>query len=152
MRATNVDDKWPELTRAWNDFLPPRVRPRCGEAARKVWKHGSKTRAILETAAMIREMGWNDFRGCYCTSIDDLKQLGWVKDTDARFLARNIGLADVGKPDFWITRAATHGGFAEPDEMFAYILAHGGDRPASADLYIWAYLSDNREQLPPRRR
>ena len=151
-KATYLKQKWPALEEAWNEFDPATINEASRAAALRLFGHEGKGRAVLTTARLIQERGWPAFREEYCSNTTLLTKLDWIGHTNAQFLARNLGLADVGKPDRWIVRAAEHGGFSNPTAMFEYIKEATGDSHGNADLIIWAYLSANPGGVPPRHR
>ncbi len=87
--------------------------------------------------------GWAAFKAAYVADETMLGQLAWMGEANRRFLARNLGLARVGKPDRWLLRLADFFGFASLDSALSVIEASVGDDPGLADAYIWAYLSEN---------
>lgn len=73
--------------------------------------------------------------------------LPWMLPTNHGLLARNLRLADIGKPDRWLIRFAERFGYRDVDETLSVVERISGDDHSLADIYIWAYLSENPEGL-----
>ena len=141
-RARYLQRHWGALTTAWRGFEPPAMDNEARDASLRIIGHHSKADAILKVAGMITTAGWEVFKAERCQSAATLKGLPWVRETNSRFLARNLRLADVGKPDVWIRRAAAKFGVSI-EGLFDAIQQGTGDGPGYADAVLWAYLSDN---------
>ena len=141
-KANTVDTKWAELRKAWRGFNPGEVDKRARRDALRLIAHKSKTRAILQIARMITRMDWPPFKATYVVDACSIGRLPWMRPANRRFLARNLRLADVGKPDRWLVRFAERFGYDSVDEALEVLEADTGDNPGLADAYIWAYLSE----------
>jgi uncharacterized protein (TIGR00725 family) len=150
-KASTVAAKWSALERAWQAFNPAAINKSARDAAFAVIAHPKKANAILEVATRIREAkgGWPSFKEAHCRSADALGALPWMGPANRRFLARNLGIGDFGKPDRWIERLAAAFRFDTTDHMLEVIRGQTDDSPSRSDFYLWAYLSDNPDALPP---
>ena len=144
LRATTVKAKWPLLQSAWANFDPARITDASAAEARKAINHVNKTSAIRRVAAQIATAAdWALFRKKYLRDVQSLTCLAWMGPANSRFLARNLGIADVGKPDRWIVGLAARFDFETVEAMFDAIHKAVGDSPGDSDLYLWAYLAEN---------
>lgn len=145
-KATTVRAKWPALRAAWKEFEPTAIDDTSAAAAHTVISNGLKTKAIRNMARRLTTTPWHELEQIYCESSEALGQLPWLGAANRRFLARNLGIEQVGKPDVWILRLAAWLG-VEWEEMFEIIEAETGDDAAIADLLLWVYLSENPHAL-----
>jgi hypothetical protein len=150
-KASTVAAKWSALETAWRGFYPAAIDESARHAALAIIAHEKKANAILQIANRIRDAagGWPSFKQTYCYSAEALGALPWMGPANRRFLARNLGIGDFGKPDRWIERLATTFGFVTPDTMLEVIRHRAGDSLGRSDFYLWAYLSDNPDALLP---
>jgi hypothetical protein len=142
-RARALRTLWSPLSKAWNEFEPARMNEAARVSSLEVLGHTGKSQAVLAVAKLIGDMGWAAFRTAYCVNADTLGELPWMGPANKRFLARNLRIQNVAKPDIWMLRLAVAFGFASVDMMMAAIEAGTGDDPGRADAYLWAYMSDN---------
>lgn len=142
-KAGTVSVKWTALSKAWKQFNPGAIGEAERAAARQFINHESKTGAIVTVAKMIASSGWPEFRATYLVDTESIAWLPWMGPANRRFLARNLRIADVGKPDRWLVRFAEYFGYADVDEALGVICDEVGDPPGLADAYIWAYLAEN---------
>jgi hypothetical protein len=147
LKARTVDKKWEALSKAWRDFDPQLINDQSCEESLRVIGHAKKAHAILSVAQLIAKMTWPKFKSQYCRNADSLATLPWMGPANRRLVARNLGLEDVGKADIWLLRVAQKFDFETVDEMLAFISKEVGDSPGVADLYLWAFLSDNPSAL-----
>ena len=111
--------------------------------------HAKKADAILSVARLIAKETWPKFKSQYCRNTESLGTLPWMGSANRRLVSRNLGLEDVGKSDIWLLRAAQRFDFETVDKMLTFVSNTVGDSPAVADLYLWAFLSDNPGALRP---
>jgi hypothetical protein len=142
-RARTIKKKWDDLRKAWQGFDPSLMNERTRAESLKVIGHAKKADAILSLARMILKETWPKFKSQYCRSANSLGLLPWMGAANRQFVARNLGLEDVGKSDIWLRRVADKFDFEKVDEMLTFISNQVGDGPGLADLYLWAFLSDN---------
>jgi 3-methyladenine DNA glycosylase Tag len=113
----------------------------CRRNALKAFAHRSKIDAIIKTAKMVAELGfdhvWNDIQQRGVTSLRRFSYLGPVTSIH---LAKNLGL-EVVKPDRHLVRAAKLTGHNSPYELCCSIKEMIGDNLAVVDLVIWRYAT-----------
>lgn len=146
-KARTVRIKWASLRAAWHDFQPGLIDDEARRNALALIAHKSKTSAILHTARMIAGTEWSRFRESFLANEDSIGRLSWMGPANRRFLARNLRLADNGKPDRWLIRFAERFGYRSVDAALAVIENATGDTPGLADVYVWAYLSEHPSAL-----
>jgi hypothetical protein len=148
-KARTVGKKWDALKKAWRGFDPQLMNDQSREEALKVIAHEKKANAILSVARLIVKTTWPKFKSQYCYNADSLGPLPWMGVANRRLVAKNLGLEDVGKADIWLRRVADKFDFENVDDMLTFISNTVGDSPSVADLYLWAFLSDNPGALTP---
>ena len=70
--------------------------------------------------------------------VDALKVLPWIGDVTKYHLAKNIGLADVAKPDVHLEWCAEHCA-AEVDELVSYLASKYQMTKHKVDAVLWEW-------------
>lgn len=129
-----------ELQKAFKDFEPDAVsRMRRVRPETLPIRHKTKADGFLAGAKLVHKVGWSDFKATLKREgIDALKVLPWIKDVTKYHLAKNIGLADVAKPDVHLKWCAKHCA-AEVDELVAYLASEYQMTEHKVDAVLWEW-------------
>ncbi len=140
-----LQKKFPALKKAFKGF---RVHDVCKisnlSPVLKVFNYERKARNIIEGSRMIGGEWFTKLKQCdpkqAVNALDELPGIGSVNKNE---LARNIGLADVAKPDIWIQRITKVFGFSDYEKMAKYLSAKFGEKHGVVDLILWRFCADH---------
>ncbi|WP_147364312.1 hypothetical protein [Burkholderia pseudomallei] len=119
------------------------VRDASVHAARSVFRHERKLRAIVDVAHRVAEVGFEAFKvSVMADPIGQLQRLPFVGPVTVWHLAKNLGL-DTAKPDRHLVRISKKLGFGDVHEFCRAISNVSGYEVKVVDLVIWRYLADN---------
>lgn len=133
-----IEMKWPRLLQAYRDFhvvyvsnFPERVY----SEAMQIIGHEGKVRAIVDTAKIIRTLGWPKFKEEVKVDFMTLKRFPFIADKTVYHLARNMGF-DTIKPDRHLKKMAARY-FLDPFTMCNRIKDETGLSLHMIDTIIW---------------
>jgi hypothetical protein len=143
-RAKVLQTKFPALRQAFRNFDPKAlVRMDSIEPVLKVFRHERKARCFLAGAKAIAEEGFGAFkRRLRREGLDVLEELPGLGPITKFHLAKNIGLADLPKPDIWLERAAKLCEAENVFELVAYMAEVTGQPQRVIDTALWRYAVD----------
>lgn len=119
-KVSILEEKFEELQKVFKQFEPDAVaRMRSIRLETLPIRHENKANGFLKGAKLVHKAGWDDFKEGLAKhaakdandgidALDALKVLPWIGDVTKYHLAKNIGLADVAKPDVHLEWCATH--------------------------------------------
>lgn len=110
-------------------------------------RHEQKANCFLKGAKLVHKTGWSDFKarleGAAERDIEEginaLTVLPWIKDVTKYHLAKNIGLADVAKPDVHLEWCAEHCSAKSVDELVAYLASKYEMTEHKVDAVLWEW-------------
>lgn len=142
MKERVVRKKYPLVASAFNEF---RVPPVPGEEniveACKYFNNRRKISAICNNIDRIRREGFDSFiNRVRKDTISVLLELDYIGPITCYHLAKNIGV-QVAKPDRHLARIAAVCGFADVQELCAYISKMTGDSIPLVDIVLWRYAT-----------
>ena len=135
-----VKDRFPLLRKAFCDFDLDRLsRKRSIANVLDVFANERKARNFLAGAKLISEEGYKSFKQrLEAVGPSVLQELPGIGPITESHLAKNIGLADVAKPDIWLDRAARTFRAASVSEFVEFLHNHSGETRNVVDVVIWA--------------
>jgi hypothetical protein len=116
-----------------------RLGPVCVECALSVFGNRRKLQALLYTARLVDQRGFDWLR--VQLEADDfavLQTLPFIGQVTKRHLAKNLGL-NVAKPDRHLVRLAERFGYATVHGMCEDVSKYCGDSISVADLVLWRF-------------
>lgn len=136
-----LSGKFGELQRAFKEFEPAAVaRMRPIRREKLPIRHQVKADGFLRGAKLVHKVGWSDFKTrVEEEGVDALKVLPWIKDVTKYHLAKNIGLADVAKPDVHLKWCAEHCAAKSVDELAAYLAREYQMTEHKVDAVLWEW-------------
>lgn len=139
-KVSILEEKFEELQRVFKQFEPDAVaRMRSIGVKALPIKHENKANGFLKGAKLVHKAGWDDFKaGLAKDGVDALKVLPWIGDVTKYHLAKNIGLADVAKPDVHLEWCAEHCA-AEVDELVSYLASKYQMTKHKVDAVLWEW-------------
>jgi hypothetical protein len=143
-RAKVLQAKFPALKRAFRNFDPKALAQMDSiEPVLSVFKHRHKARGFLAGAKAIAVEGFGAFkRRLRREGLDVLEELPGLGPITKFHLAKNIGLADLPKPDIWLERAARLCEAENVFELVAYMAQITGESQHVVDVAVWRYAVD----------
>lgn len=143
-RYAVIESVFPSLTVAFKNFnLDAISRMRSVQPALKVFNNERKAKNFLEGAQAISNEGFSNFKlRLKRHGIDALEELPGIGPITKSHLAKNIGLADVAKPDIWLVRAAFHCGAKSVTELVTWLSEELGESHNVVDIALWQYGKD----------
>ncbi len=139
-----LEKKFPALKKTFRGF---RVQYVCKISnvtpILKVFNYERKARNVIEGSKMIGGEWFTKLKQCNPKQavklLDELPGIGPINKNE---LARNIGLADVAKPDIWIQRITKVFGFSHYKKMTKYLSEKFGEKQGVVDLVLWRFCAD----------
>jgi len=126
----------------------------CRETAMSCFKNIRKIDAIVKTAFLVHEVGFETFRDQIIHDpVSALRRLPYIGDVTGFHLAKNLG-AEVAKPDRHLVRCAVSFGFEDVQVLCSMLAAETGDSVSVVDLVLWRYLEQQQavdSAKPPNR-
>lgn len=139
-KASTVENKFPNLKKAFKDFdLEKLYRMRSLSSALKAFNNDKKASSFLKGAKLIADEGFSKFKKRIQTDgIDSLEELPGIGPITKYHLAKEIGLADVAKPDVWLVRASI---LCETtvDELVSFLSNKYNLENKIVDVILWRY-------------
>jgi thermostable 8-oxoguanine DNA glycosylase len=140
-----LEKKFPAIKKAFKGF---KVQYVCKisnvSPILKVFNHERKTRNIIEGSRMIAGGWFANLKQCKPKqAVNVLDELPGIGPKGKNHLARNIGLADVAKPDIWIQRITKVFGFSHYQKMIKYLSGKTGEKEGVVDLILWRFSADH---------
>ena len=143
-----VEKHFGELQEVFKQFEPDAVG-RMGHVPLEALpiRHEGKARGFLEGAKLIHKTGWSDFKTRLEDAaardveegIDALTVLPYIKGVTKYHLAKNIGLADVAKPDVHLMWCKEHCAAESVDELVAYLASKYQMSKHKVDAVLWQW-------------
>ncbi|MDD5677944.1 MAG: hypothetical protein PHW60_08130 [Kiritimatiellae bacterium] len=120
---------------------------RCRQVALAIFGNIKKVDAILDTARILKERGFQTVKTEILEyGVDSIRQFPYMGPATSFHLAKNLGLP-LAKPDRHLVRVARKTGFPSPAVMCDRISQVVGDKVPVIDLVIWRYATINRQYL-----
>jgi len=116
----------------------------------KIFNSERKANSFLNGSKLIANEGFSEFKkrikSAFEISVEDglqeLEELPGIGPTTKYHLAKNLGLADVAKPDIWLIRIAeVHN--ASVNELVGFLSETYQMSRHTVDYILWRYLADN---------
>lgn len=144
-RVSVLEPIFPNLRRAFKNFdLQALSRMHSISAPLAVFKNEKKATCYLAGCHLIAREGFPRFKArVRATGIDALQSLPGVGTITKFHLAKNIGLADVAKPDIWLVRAAAACATDVVTLVDFLSLSTGFSRHV-VDVILWRYGADGK--------
>lgn len=144
IRNDILDQYWPRLRRAFRGFRMNRVaQMRSTHPAIKVFRNERKARCVLRGAAMIQAEGFKAFKARVARDWEQaLEGLPGIGQITKFHLARNVGLADTGKPDLWVLRIAKLAHAPDWRAMLHYLSKRSRLPRKAVDVVLFRYGAD----------
>lgn len=147
--AKIISLKWDDLCGAYRQF-DPEATPEDAqdhlsmrEGVMRIIGNARKFDAIVLMMAVVKR-DWEIIRKRLLSrDIDKLKAFRFIGDTTKYHLARNLGIADVGKPDIHIVRLAKHFKFQDPMLFIEKASKIAKVDKGIVDLAMWYFASDH---------
>ncbi len=152
-KAVTVQSKFSDLKQAFRKFEIEEVATMTSiDAPLKVIANRRKAQNVVDGAKILHREGFKSFkRRMRRDGIDVLEELPGIGRITKFHLAKNIGLADVAKPDIWLARAAELCGFPSVNDLVHYLQKKTGESIHTIDVALWTLGKDkgfpNRENL-----
>ena len=151
MNERVIRNKFPAISSAFRDWesaaIIVRNRSRCRQVALAVFCNIKKVDAILETARILAERGFQTVKADILEhGVDSIRQFPYMGPATSFHLAKNLGLP-LAKPDRHLVRVARKTGFPSPAVMCDRISQVVGDKVPVIDLVIWRYATLNKQYL-----
>jgi hypothetical protein len=145
-RAKVLQTKFPALRQAFRNFDPMALAQMDSiEPVLSVFKHRHKARCFLAGAKAIADEGFGPFKHrLRREGLDVLEELPGLGPITKFHLAKNIGLADLPKPDIWLERVAKLCEAESVFELVAYMAQVTGESQHVVDVAVWRYAADGR--------
>lgn len=142
-RVSVLTKLFPELTHAFKNFdLDALSRTRSIRPVLQVFNNQRKAESFLKGVKLIAEEGFSNFKQRMISEgVDGLDALPGIGKITKSHLAKNIGLADVAKPDIWLVRAADLCG-TTVDPLVSFLSQKYELSQHVVDLVIWRYGAD----------
>lgn len=147
-KVSILEEKFGELERVFKQFKPDAIaRMRSIRLETLPIQHEGKANGFLKGAKLVHKAGWDDFKAGLEEKagldeeygIDALKVLPWIKDVTKYHLAKNIGLADVAKPDVHLVWCRDHCAARSVDELVAYLASKYEMTEHKVDAVLWEW-------------
>jgi hypothetical protein len=122
----------------------------CEATALTRFANRRKIRAIIETAQLLDQIGFEKFKlSVLADPIASLKFLPFIGDVTSYHLAKNLGLA-AAKPDRHLQRLAAIFGYRGASGLCLDLSKMSGDSVPVVDLVLWRFAERNgHKQLTP---
>lgn len=121
----------------WDHTMP---FPMMWRRLKPIFGNERKAKAIDKCRALMRSLGWDNFRQTYCVSPDTFRQLPFIGSITCYHIARNCGI-DAVKEDLHLVRLARHFEFDSGTSMCHYLSGLSGERVGVVDFVLWAYCA-----------
>jgi hypothetical protein len=143
-RVETLEGLWPRLRRAYAQFdLEQVAAMRSARDVLSVFGNKRKLACVLKGARMISREGFVPFKNRIAREgADGLICLPGIGEITKNHLARNIGLAAIGKGDIWIVRLAKAVGTSDWSAMLDYLARRNKLSPGTVDLVLWRFCAD----------
>lgn len=144
-KVSTIESVFPSLKKAFKDFdLDALSRMRSLKTALSVFNNERKAGSFIEGSKMIAKEGFSAFkRRLQEQGIDMLEELPGIGSITKYQLAKNIGFADVAKPDIWLVRAA-EACSTTVDELVAFLSERYNLSRHVVDVILWRHGADNK--------
>lgn len=144
IRNAILDQYWPRLRRAFHGFRMNRVaQMRSTNPVIKVFRNEQKANYVLRGAAMIHAEGFKAFKARVARNWEqELEGLPGIGPITKFHLARNVGLADTGKPDLWVSRITKLAHASDWRVMLQYLSKRSRLPPKAVDVVLFRYGAD----------
>jgi 3-methyladenine DNA glycosylase/8-oxoguanine DNA glycosylase len=151
-KEATIEKKFPALRKAFKGFKVEYVSKMSTlSPVLKVFKNKGKARSVVKGAKMISEDWFTNLKQCKPKqAVNILDELPGIGPVNKYQLARDIGLADVPKPDIWIIRITKLSKFTNYKKMIGYLSGKFGETYGVVDMILWAFCADkfrNRAEL-----
>lgn len=140
-KVSILEGHFGELRKTFKEFEPDAVaRMRRVRVEKLPIRHENKANGFLKGAKLVHKAGWSDFKArLEEEGIDALKVLPWIKDVTKYHLAKNIGLADVAKPDVHLKWCAERCAAKSVDELVAHLARKYKMTEHKVDAVLWEW-------------
>lgn len=140
-----LEKKFPALKKAFKGFKVQHVcKISDASPILKVFNYERKARNIIEGSRMIAGDWFAKLKKCKPKqAVNTLDKLPGIGPINKNQLARDIGLADVAKPDIWIQRITKVFGFSHYKKMIKYLSEKTGEKKGVVDLILWRFSADH---------
>ena len=140
-RVSILEERFGELREAFKQFEPKAIaRMRRLRLETLPIRHKNKAEGFMKGAKLVHKAGWSNFKArLEEEGMDALKVLPWIKDVTKYHLAKNIGLADVAKPDVHLRWCAEHCAAESVDELVAYLAHKFQATEHKVDAVLWEW-------------
>ena len=138
-KACIIQEVFSELRKSFSDFeLQKLERMRSIRKPLEIFGSERKARNFLDGAQMIAQEGYGNFKQrLQREGLDVLEELPGIGPITKFHLAKNIGLADVAKPDIWLERAAELCGYISVNALVQFLHETTGESRHVIDTVIW---------------
>lgn len=114
-------------------------REHCRAAVLPRFSNSRKIDAIIQTADLLNQVGFDHFKRCVLASpIETLRSLPYIGPITAFHLAKNLGLP-FAKPDRHLQRLAARIGYESVQDLCHDVADVTGDSVQVVDLVLWRY-------------
>jgi hypothetical protein len=144
IRNDILDQYWPRLRRAFGGFRLTRVaKMRSTTRVIAVFRNEQKASHVLQGSAMIQAEGFRAFKARVARNWEqELEGLPGIGPITKFHLARNVGLADTGKPDLWVSRITKLAYASDWQAMLQYLSKRSHLPPRAVDVVLFRYGAD----------
>lgn len=145
MRAAVVRKKWPDIYDIFMGFPDARTilqyREVCREEALKVFGHKAKIEAILRSAEIVDEIGFEAIHErLRAGDREFLLRFPFIGPITSYHLAKNMGM-QVAKPDRHLVRYAEAASFDDVQEFCQAIAQPADEKVPVVDIVLWRYAT-----------
>jgi 3-methyladenine DNA glycosylase/8-oxoguanine DNA glycosylase len=140
-----LEKKFPAIKKAFNGFKVQYVSKMSNlHAVLKVFNSERKARNVIEGSRMIARGWFANLKQCKPKrAVNVLDELPGIGPVNKYQLARDIGLADVAKPDIWIIRVTKVFGFSHYKKMVKYLSGKTGEKEGVVDFILWIFCAEH---------
>lgn len=149
--ASKVKSKFPDLQAAFKNFeIRSLAKMRSIRKPLAIFNNERKACSFLKGSKNIAGEGFSNFKKrLKCAKergeqgLNILEELPGIGRVTKYHLAKDIGLADVAKPDIWLERAAKHCN-STVDDLIDFLSEKYSLPRRAVDIILWRYGSDKK--------
>ena len=144
-KELTLEKKFPAIKKAFKGFKVQKVSKMSSLSppVPEDFKSKGKARSVVQGAKMIAGEWFGKLKQCKPKqAVNLLDALPGIGPVNKYQLARDIGLADVAKPDIWIIRITKLSKFTNYKKMIGYLSGKFGETYGIVDVILWRFCGD----------